>query len=51
MYGIYVKVGPEKQAAALLVVSGALTDRTKVVLAVKFGQRESEASWFSIPGD
>jgi transposase-like protein len=43
--GIYVKAGPEKDKAALLVVIAALRDGRKVVLAIEPGHRESAASW------
>ena len=43
--GVYVKAGLEDTKAALLVLSGALTDGRKGVLAVESGQRESQESW------
>lgn len=46
--GIYVKAGLEQEKAALLVVLGALTDGSKVVLAVQSGHRESTESWTSL---
>jgi putative transposase len=46
--GLSVKAGLEDTKAALLVMSGALTDGRKVVLAVESGQRESKASWGAV---
>lgn len=43
--GIYVKAGLEKEKAALLVAVGALSDGSKVILAVEAGHRESTESW------
>lgn len=43
--GIYVKAGLEKEKAALLVAVGALSDGSKVILAVEAGVRESTESW------
>ncbi len=43
--GIYVKAGVDDGKAAVLVIIGALSDGTKVVLAVESGQRESTESW------
>jgi putative transposase len=43
--GIYVKAGLEKEKAALLVAVGALSDGSKVILAVEAGVRESQESW------
>jgi putative transposase len=43
--GIYVKAGLEKDKAALLVALAALSDGSKVVVAVTPGHRESTASW------
>jgi transposase-like protein len=43
--GIYVKAGLEKEKAALLVAIGALSDGSKVILAVEAGHRESTESW------
>lgn len=43
--GIYVKAGLEKEKAALLVAVGALSDGSKVILAVEAGVRESTQSW------
>jgi transposase-like protein len=39
--GIYVKAGLEKEKAALLVAVAALSDGSKVILAVEAGHRES----------
>ncbi len=49
--GIYVKAGLESTKAALLVLIAALADRTKVVLAVESGHRESSESWAEILRD
>jgi transposase-like protein len=49
--GIYVKAGLEKAKAALLVAIGALSDGTKVVLAVEPGYRESVESWSGLLRD
>jgi putative transposase len=46
--GIYVKAGLEKEKAALLVAVGALSDGSKVILAVTAGHRESTESWSSL---
>jgi putative transposase len=43
-----VKAGREATKAALLVMSGALPDGRKVVLAGESGQRESTASWGAV---
>jgi putative transposase len=43
--GIYVKAGLEKEKAALLVAVAALSDGSKVILAVEAGVRESTESW------
>ena len=49
--GLYVKAGLEAGKAALLVLSGALTDGGKGVLAVESGQQESKESWGSVLRD
>src|SRR5499426_435526 len=49
--GIYVKVGLEKDKAAILVVLAALRDGQKVILAVESGYRESTESWAAIMRD
>jgi transposase-like protein len=49
--GIYVKAGLEDQKAALLVLVGALSDGSKVVLAVESGHRESIESWSAVLRD
>ncbi|HWF60712.1 MAG TPA: IS256 family transposase [Nitrospira sp.] len=49
--GLYVKAGLETTKAALLVVTGALTDGRKVVLAVESEQRESKESWGAVLRD
>jgi len=46
--GVYVKAGLEKDKACLLVLIAALTDGSKVVLAVEVGYRESASSWKSL---
>ena len=46
--GIYVKAGLEKEKAALLVVVAALSDGSKVVVAVVAGPRESIESWSGV---
>jgi transposase-like protein len=43
--GVYLKAGLEKEKAAMLVALAALTDGTKVVIAVEPGYRESTAIW------
>lgn len=49
--GICVKAGLEKDKAALLVVTGAMADGTKEVLAVAPGYRESAESWAAVLRD
>lgn len=49
--GVYVKAGFEREKAALLVLIGALSDGTKVVLAVESGVRESRESWARVLRD
>jgi len=49
--GIYVKAGLEDEKAALLVLIGALSDGSKVVLAVESGHRESTESWSRVLRD
>lgn len=49
--GVYVKAGLEKEKAAVLVALGALTDGSKVVLAVEAGYRESTACWAGLLRD
>ena len=51
MDGVYVKAGLEKEKAALLVVLAALTDGTKVFLAIEPGHRESAESWSAVLRD
>jgi len=46
--GIYVKAGPDKDKAAMLVLIAALRDGRKVVLAVDSGYRESTESWAAL---
>lgn len=46
--GVYVKVGLEKEKAAVLVAVAGLSDGTKIVLTLEAGHRESEASWSSL---
>jgi transposase-like protein len=43
--GIYLKAGVGKERAAMLIIIGADTDGTKVVLALQEGYRESTDSW------
>ena len=43
--GVCVKAGLEREKAAVLVVIGALSDGTKVVLSAVPGYRESTESW------
>lgn len=49
--GVYVKAGLEKEKACLLVIVGARSDGTKVVLAVDSGYRESRESWLEVLRD
>ena len=49
--GIYVKAGLEDAKAALLVLIGACSDGSKVVLAVESGHRESTESWSGVLRD
>ena len=49
--GIYVKAGLEKDKAALLVIIGALSDGSKILLACESGYRESKESWSAIIRD
>lgn len=49
--GIYVKAGLEKEKAALLVVIGALSDGSKVILSLVPGHRESTESWSAVLRD
>ena len=49
--GVYVKAGLEREKAALLVLIGALSDGTKVLLAVESGERESSESWARVLRD
>lgn len=49
--GVYVKAGLEREKAALLVLVGALSDGTKVLLAVESGERESTESWARVLRD
>lgn len=49
--GLYVKAGIEDRKAALLVIIGALTDGSKVLLACESGERESKESWLKILRD
>ena len=49
--GIYVKAGLDREKAALLVLIGALSDGTKVLLAVESGERESSESWARVLRD
>jgi transposase-like protein len=49
--GIYVKAGFEKEKAAVLAVMGALSDGSKVILALKAGYRESKEAWAELLRD
>ncbi len=49
--GIYVKAGFEKEKAAVLAVMAALSDGSKVILALKAGYRESKEAWAEILRD
>lgn len=49
--GLYVKAGLEREKAALLVLVGALSDGSKVLLAVESGERESTESWARVLRD
>ncbi len=46
--GIYVKAGFEKEKAAVLAVMAALSDGSKVIVALKAGYRESKEAWAEI---
>ena len=46
--GVYVKAGFEKEKSAVLVVLGALSDGSKVVLGISSGYRESTESWSAV---
>ena len=46
--GIYVKAGLERDKAALLVVTGAMSDGTREVLALTSGYRESAEAWAEV---
>ncbi len=43
--GVYVKVGLEREKAAILVVIAALSDGGKRVLSAELGYRESVENW------
>ena len=49
--GIYVKAGLKKQKAALLVVTGAMSDGRKEILTIVPGYRESTESWTDVLRD
>jgi transposase-like protein len=49
--GIYVKAGFEKEKAAVLAVLAAVSDGSKVILALKAGYRESKEAWGEILRD
>ena len=49
--GLELKAGLEQEQAALRVVSGALRDGTKVLLAVESGYRESTEAWGAVLRD
>ncbi len=46
--GVYIKAGLEKEKSCLLVMIAALSDGTKVLLAVESGHRESIESWANL---
>ena len=43
--GVYVKAGFEKEKAAVLTVMAALSDGSKVIVALRAGYRESKEGW------
>jgi putative transposase len=49
--GVYVKAGFEKEKAAVLTVMAALSDGSKVILALKAGYRESKEAWAELLRD
>jgi transposase-like protein len=49
--GIYVKAGFEKEKAAVLAVMAALSDGSKVIVALQAGYRESKEAWAEILRD
>jgi putative transposase len=49
--GVYVKAGFEKEKAAVLAVLAALSDGTKVIVALKAGYRESKEGWSELLRD
>ena len=49
--GVYVKAGFEREKSAVLVVIGALSDGSKVVLSAEPGYRESTQSWSEVLRD
>ena len=49
--GVYVKAGLEREKSAVLVVIGALSDGSKVVLSAEPGYRESTQSWSEVLRD
>ena len=49
--GVYVKAGLEREKAAVLVVMGALSDGSKVVVSAVPGYRESTRSWSEVLRD
>lgn len=46
--GIYCNVRLQDDHPCLLVVVGARRDRTKVLLAIEDGERESKQSWATL---
>ena len=46
--GVYIKAGLEKDKSCLLVMIAALSDGSKILLAVESGHRESTESWASL---
>jgi putative transposase len=49
--GLYVKAGIEDRKTALLVIVAALSDGSKVFLAMESGERESKDSWLKVLRD
>ena len=49
--GVYVKVGLEKDKAAILVIVATLSDGRKVVVSITSGYRESTQSWSEVLRD
>jgi putative transposase len=49
--GLYVKAGIEDRKSALLTIVAALSNGSKIVLALESGERESKESWLKILRD